>query len=127
MYVLFGLPIAVFAAVSGTAAFATLGEQVGTIWRLLVVALSLTITVLSTVQTFFRFSEQAAKDQDAANQYSELRWEIRKWTNTAHGKEKDSIDHFITYVVSEMQDVEARYRETGSQRRSGNPVTTNDV
>src|SRR5215217_3265669 len=70
MSMFFGLPITIFAAVSGTAAFATLGQQVGGSWPVLVIILSLTITVLSTIQTFFRFSEQAAKEQAAANQYA---------------------------------------------------------
>jgi len=118
MSVFFGLPITIFAAVSGTAAFVTLGQQVGGSWRLVVVLLSLTITILSTIQTFFRFSEQAAKEQVAANQYSELLWEIRIWANTTQRRERAYVDSFISDVVSQLQDIDAQYRGGGPQRRA---------
>jgi len=117
MSMFFGLPITIFAAVSGTAAFATLGQQVGGSWPVLVIILSLTITVLSTIQTFFRFSEQAAKEQAAANQYAGLLWEIRRWANTRQSRKRTSVDSFVSDVISEMQDTEAEYRGGRPQRR----------
>jgi hypothetical protein len=115
---IFGLPIALFAAVSGTAAFATLGQEVGTSWRLLVIVLSLTITVLSTIQTFFRFSERATKEQDAANQYSDLQWEIRRWVNTRQDTDNATVAHFVNDVISGMRDIDARYRGFEPQRQA---------
>jgi hypothetical protein len=117
MSIFFGLPITIFAAVSGTAAFATLGEQVGGSWPVAVIILSLTITVLSTIQTFFRFSEQAAKEQAAANQYAGLLWEIRRWANTTQSRDRTSVDSFVSDVISDMRDTEAEYRGGGQQRR----------
>src|SRR5215212_8739184 len=86
-------------------------------WPVLVIILSLTITVLSTIQTFFRFSEQAAKEQAAANQYAGLLWEIRRWANTTQSRERTSVDSFVSDVISDMQETEAEYRGGGPQRR----------
>jgi hypothetical protein len=121
--VFFGLPISIFAAVSGTAAFASLGQEVGGSWRLLVIILSLTITILSTIQTFFHFSEKAAKEQHAANQYSDLVWKIRRWANLAaegnHAYEviegravlsEEQVEALVGSVLLEMQDIETQYR-----------------
>jgi hypothetical protein len=118
MSILFGLPIAIFAAVSGTAAFATLGQQVGTSWRLLVVVLSLAITVMSTTQTYFRFSERATKEQDAANRFSSIQWEIRRWANTTQDRDRASVDSFVNDVLSEMEEADARYRGVEPKRRA---------
>ena len=77
MNVIFGLPITVLSAITGTAAFATLGAQVGTRWQLVVAFISVTIVLLSTIQTFFRFPDQAKKHQDGVHRYLGIYWEIR--------------------------------------------------
>ena len=72
-HLIFGVPAVVISAVAGTAIFATLQEDPDKLWRLLTGGVLLVAAVLTALQTFFRFSEEAEKSVVAARRNSDLR------------------------------------------------------
>jgi hypothetical protein len=71
-----GIPAAILSAVVGTSVFASLNESVDTWAKILVGLIAVVAAVLTSLQTFWRFSEQADRHRKAAGTYSGIRREI---------------------------------------------------
>jgi hypothetical protein len=74
----FGVPVIILSAIVGTSVFATLAKDVGLWSRVAVGGVSIAVTVLSALQTFFRFTERAEQHRGAAIQYGILNRELER-------------------------------------------------
>lgn len=75
---LLGWPLVVFSAVAGTSAVSSMNDS-GVGWqRILAVSLSMLVTVLASLQTFLRYSEQAQQHKAAAVEFGKLRRELEQ-------------------------------------------------
>jgi hypothetical protein len=70
---LFGIPVVILTALVGTAIFSTLQQEPGLHWRILAGGISILAAVLSALQTYLNYSEQAAKHKEAGGGYAEIR------------------------------------------------------
>jgi hypothetical protein len=68
----FGIPVVILTALVGTAIFGTLQQDPGLHWRILAGGISILAAVLSALQTYLNYSEQAAK-HEAEGAYAEMR------------------------------------------------------
>jgi hypothetical protein len=69
-----GIPVTIMTAVVGTAIFATLSRANTIQWLAIATGmLSITAAVLSSLQTFLRFSELSAAHKNAGTSYDEVR------------------------------------------------------
>jgi len=73
---LYGIPVTVLSSFVGTSFFATLENKSAIQFRILVGCTSVLAAVLSSLQTFLRFSERAEKHRAVAVRYGSLRREI---------------------------------------------------
>ena len=71
-----GVPAIILSAFVGTGVFATLQEEVDPRARVAVGVVSVVVAVLTSLQTFLRFAERAARHRKAANGYASVRREI---------------------------------------------------
>lgn len=79
-----GVPAAIVSAIVGTAIFSTLGSTKANLTAQICAGLlSLLATMLVSLQTFFNFSEVAAKHRDAAASYEVVRHKL-DWFILAH-------------------------------------------
>src|SRR5262245_25635422 len=65
----FGVPIIALSAIVGTSVFATISEDLSLWTRIVVGCVSISVAVLSALQTFFRFAERAEHHREAAIKY----------------------------------------------------------
>lgn len=72
----FGIPVVVISTFVGTAVFATLEKASGTEFRITVGCISVLAAVLSSLQTFLRFSERSEKHRAVGVRYGSIRREI---------------------------------------------------
>ena len=70
-----GVPSVVITAITGTTVFATIEQNPGkdTMWPILVGTVLLAAAVLSSLQTFFRFSEEAERSTVAGRRNNDIR------------------------------------------------------
>lgn len=73
-----GVPVVILSTVVGTSVFATLADDVSIWGRVVVGVVSITVAVLSALQTFFRFNERAEQHRAAAIQYGVLNRELER-------------------------------------------------
>lgn len=73
----FGIPVVVITALVGTTIFGTLNENPDAHWRIAAGLISLTGTILSSLQTTLGFAQTAEKHKAAAEAYKAVR---RKFT-----------------------------------------------
>jgi hypothetical protein len=93
MNYLIGVPAIVFSSVVGTTIFA--GLERDTPRALVVASISILAAVLAGLQTFLRFSEQAAQHGKAADWYSAIRRDIEQTLHLpveSRGTAKDCLD-----------------------------------
>ena len=69
----FGIPAAAISAIVGTTLFATLEQNPGTTWRIIVGLVLILSAVLSTLQTRFNYADTAGKHKVAATRYRAVR------------------------------------------------------
>jgi len=74
----FGVPVVVLSAIIGTSIFATLTKDIEVWSRVIVGLVSIAIAVLSSLQTFFRFSDRAEQHRSAGIQYGILNREMER-------------------------------------------------
>jgi hypothetical protein len=74
----FGVPIIALSAIVGTSVFATISEGLSLWSRVVVGLVSITVAVLSALQTFFRFTERAEQHREAAIKYGALNRELER-------------------------------------------------
>ena len=73
----FGLPVILITVVVGTSSFASIAEgAVSTAAKIAVGLLSVLATILSALQTFFKFSERAEKHRRCGAQYGAIEREL---------------------------------------------------
>ena len=70
-----GVPSVAITAITGTAVFATIQQNPGKdpLWPIMIGVVLLTAAVLSSLQTFFRFSEEAERSTIAARRNNDIR------------------------------------------------------
>lgn len=74
---LLGVPVIIITAVVGTSVFASVAAQViSTEAKLIIGSLSVFAAVLSSLQTFFKFSERAEKHKSFAARFGSVRREL---------------------------------------------------
>ena len=71
-----GIPVIFTTAIVGTSIFATINESPQVKLRILAGIIIFLATILSTLQTFFKFSEKAEKHRIAGAKYGSIRREI---------------------------------------------------
>jgi hypothetical protein len=86
-----GVPAALFSAFVGTSVFASIGKTVDARFQIVVGLVSVLTTVLSSVQTFLRFSEKAENHRVAAARYGALRREVEEILTVGENITKDII------------------------------------
>jgi hypothetical protein len=69
----FGVPVTVVTTIIGTSIFATINESLQQGWRIAAGLLSLAAALLSSLQTFFGYSEVSRQHKVAATRYSAIR------------------------------------------------------
>ena len=75
---LFGVPIIALSAIVGTSVFATISEGLSLWSRIVVGLVSISVAVLSALQTFFRFAERAEQHREAAMKYGAINRELER-------------------------------------------------
>jgi hypothetical protein len=86
-----GLPVVVLSAVVGTSLFATLNEErLPFTLRVVVGAVSVGAAVLSAVQTFLAYGQQAEKHGVAGDWYAAIRRDIEEVRDFPRGKRGDA-------------------------------------
>jgi hypothetical protein len=74
-----GIPVVILTTFVGTAVFATLEKEVDGRLKILIGLISVSAAVLSSIQTFLRFSEKAEKHRSTAAKAGSLRREIEQY------------------------------------------------
>lgn len=91
----FGVPVTVVATIIGTSIFATINESPQQGWRIAAGLLSLAVAVLSSLQTFFGYSELSERHKVAATRYSAIRRQLEhfelKYAGAAEDKRRDAL------------------------------------
>lgn len=82
-----GLPVVIITSVVGTSIFATLSRDPEDLWKIITGIVSLSASVLAALQTFFGFSDRAAKHKTAGAHYGALRREIELFLLRNTGKD----------------------------------------
>jgi hypothetical protein len=75
--ILLGVPVVMVTSIAGSTMFATSGESDALALQYAAGALAILATVLSSLQTFLSYGEQAAKHKEAAVKYGTLRTELQ--------------------------------------------------
>lgn len=75
--IVLGVPVVIITSIAGSTMFATSGETDAELLQYAAAALALLATVLSSLQTFLSYGEQAARHKEAAVKYGVLRTEIQ--------------------------------------------------
>jgi hypothetical protein len=114
---LFGIPVVVFTTVVGTSVFATLQENVGTSWRILVGIVSVLAAVLASLQTFLRFQERAEKHRAAAELWAAIRREIDQMLalHPDYLAERTDPKAYLDTLRRRMGEVSAQSPEIGNK------------
>jgi len=73
-----GYPTVILSAVAGTTFMSTLNDSSALWARGFAVALSLSVTVLASLQTFLRYSDRAEKHKTAATEFGKLRRQLEQ-------------------------------------------------
>ena len=73
-----GWPLVVVSAIAGTAVVASMNDSQETWQKLMSVGLSMTVTVLASLQTFLRYSELAEKHKVTATELNNLRRQVEQ-------------------------------------------------
>lgn len=106
----FGVPVIIITAVVGASAFASILSQTVPLCAKLIVGLcSLAATVLSSLQTFFKFSERSEKHRIFAAKFGSIRRELEVLHVQAQFKttELTAVRAKLDKLAEEAPDVEA--------------------
>ncbi len=74
-----GIPVVVFSTIVGGTVFALMQKEAETMLKVLLSMISIIAAVLSGIQTFLGYSDQAATHQDRAARYGALRRRIEQY------------------------------------------------
>ena len=104
-----GVPTMVLTVLVGSSIFISFMGELSILGRFVLGFLSLTAGILSTLQTFFKFSENSEKHSSSAAQYSALyrKLDLLKLSaETCNGSQSDYIEKFDE-LLTDWNDVEA--------------------
>jgi hypothetical protein len=107
----FGIPVVILSTFVGTSVFATLGKDSHTEFRIAVGCVSVLAAVLSSLQTFLRFSERAEKHRAVGVRYGAIRREIellQTSTQPYDSKRIDAVREKIDSISTEAPELSQR-------------------
>ena len=87
----YGVPVTVLSAAVGTSVFVTIDSSPEMWAKILVGLTSFAVSILSALQTFFKYTERAEKHRIAGARFGSLLKEIERVTLTS-GEEKPDFD-----------------------------------
>jgi len=92
----FGIPVVILSTLVGTSIFSSLGDATTNKWILIITGmLSISATVLASLQTFLNYAELAAKHKSTAVQFGMLRREVEQfatWPNHSEDEVREFLD-----------------------------------
>jgi len=106
-----GVAAVTLSTFAGTSLFATLEAQSGPEFRLLIAFVSVLAAVLSSLQTFLRYSERAEKHRGTAARFSSLRREIEflQASGAPYDKERiEAVREKMDAIAAEAPEIPAR-------------------
>jgi hypothetical protein len=86
-----GIPAVGLSSIVGTTVFATFQKTVEGKWQFLIAFLSVTVAILTGIQTFLRFSERSEKHRLSGARYSAIARELEQHKNSPSSEFIDSI------------------------------------
>lgn len=92
-----GVPALILSAVVGTSIFAALGKEPSLAAKVAVGCISMAVTIMTSLQTFLRFSERAEKHRVAGAMFASLRKEIEQ-TLVYPPKSDDELGKWMTSI-----------------------------
>lgn len=95
---MFGVPVVILTAVVGTAIFGSLGTNPEIGWRILAGCVSVTATVLSSLQTYLNFGALTEKHRAAGARYASLRREFEVALLELNMAKPGEEDHMLERV-----------------------------
>jgi len=110
---LLGVPAVIFSAVVGSTVFATLTSDIGAVstkWRVALSMISFAAAILTSLQTFLRFSETKSQHQNSWAEYHTLTRRIDDLmadiTESRDGNHLDEADSLTPQLHKRIRDVE---------------------
>jgi hypothetical protein len=126
-----GIPAAVLSAIVGTSVFASLEANVQPWMKIAVGLLSVTAAILTSLQTFWRFSERAERHRKAAAEYASIRREMEQYLTFADGVTLDTMGRLrkrLDDLASEFPSIDSKDWETAKRTADnayfGSPPTS---
>jgi len=96
-----GIPAVILSGIVGTSVFASLGKQADPTYTIIIGLVSVLITVLSSLQTFLRFSERAEKHRIAGARYGAIRREIEQ-AQASYSESDTNVKQFLDRIRERM-------------------------
>lgn len=106
LHMLLGVPTVILSALLGTAVFASLQHSDAAWIKSLMAVLSVSMVALTSLQTFFKYSERAERHKTAAVQIGEVRRELEQKLQFSQ------LDEALTKTIREKWDAADRQSPT---------------
>jgi hypothetical protein len=120
----FGVPVVVLSTFVGTSVFATLEKESAIEFRITVGCISVLAAVLSSLQTFLRFTERAEKHRAVGGRYGAIRRDIEVLQASAgpwDPKRIDAIKDKIDAISTEAPELNERIWKRTEALLKGRP------
>ncbi len=92
LHYILGVPAVVFSAIVGTTIFASMNKNTDTTIKFVAAGLGGLAAILTTLQTFLRYSEKAEKHRSIATQYSSVGKELEVLIATQEEVDRKTLD-----------------------------------